>query len=580
MIKTLAVYAKAHLKYIIIAPILMIGDVLCEMLMPLLMSRIVDVGIANSDVGYTLRIGGLMVVLALMAITLGVLNMFCSTRASIGFGAQLRSALFKKIQEFSFANIDKFNVASLVTRTTNDVNALQGTVLMALRMMIRAPFMLIIALTLAFSINAKLSLILCIALPILACAIWFIISKAGKMFTQMQQKVDALNGSVQENLLAIRVVKAFVRQTQEKQKFKNANDSLMRATIRAASLGVLMQPVMALIMNSAVIAVLWFGGHMVGEGHMASGQLISFISYITQTLMSLMMFSMMFMNISRAKASGARVIEVLSETVDVDDSADALPIPAQDIAGSVEFKNVSFKYNADSDAFVLKDIAFNVKPGEIVAIVGATGSAKTTLINLIPRLYDVTQGAIYVGGKDVRDYQLHDLREAVGVVPQNNNLFTGSVRENMLWGDKNATEEQIMEAAKHARAHEFIMAMPQGYDTELSQGGVNVSGGQKQRLCIARALIKKPKILILDDSMSAVDTGTEIEIRKALRENYKNTTIILIAQRITSIADADKIIILDDGMIAGMGTHEQLLETSAIYQDIVHSQIGGEALAS
>ena len=594
MLKKLAVYIKQYKKHILMVPVFVFLDVLCELSMPLLMARIVDEGIPAGDVAFITRIGIFMVMLALGAIFFGVLNMKFSTKGAIGFAANLRSALFEKVQKFSFNNIDKFSTASLVTRLTNDVNNIQSTFIMALRLLTRAPMMLVIAFFLAYRINASLSIILAVAIPVLVIGVIAIINQAVKRFSIMQEKIDAINRTIQENLIGIRVVKSFVREDHENTKFSDANDDFTNSAIRANSLAILNMPVMMFVLNAATIAVIWMGGKMVSTGIMGTGELMSFISYIFQILISVMMISMMIIMIARAEASGKRIIEVLDTDIDIVDNPEfALSatlegntpalVPASDkqdypqvTAGKVEFRNVSFKYLlTGSGEDVLHNVNFVAQPGEIIGIVGGTASGKSTMVNLIPRLYDATEGAVLVDDVDVRDYRLPDLRERIGVVLQNNTLFSGTIRENIMWGNEQATEEEVITACKDAQAHDFIMSFPNGYDTVLGQGGVNVSGGQKQRLCIARAILKNPKILILDDSTSAVDMATEAKIREAFYQNLANTTIFIIAQRIGSVQDADKIIVLEDGGISGIGKHSELLKNNEIYREINSSQQEG-----
>lgn len=560
------------------------------------MSMIIDVGITTKDIQYIARIGLYMALLACMAICCGIANMKFTSVGSLGFGANLRNALFEKVQSFSFTNIDQFSTASLVTRLTNDVNNLQMTFMMSLRILLRAPMMLVIAFILAYSINAELSLVLAIAIPLLAVSIWLIINMAVKRFQIMQEKIDAINRTIQENLIGIRVVKSFVRSDFEATKFRTANDDLTASAIQAVNIVILNMPVMMLVMNCATLAIIWLGGHMVYFGSLGAGQLISFISYVLQIMMSIMMISMVIMMGARAKASAERIIEVFDTQVDITNKPEAIQVknpvsspaqlkptsPVQNIQqpfvtkGKVEFRNVSFKYSlSGSGENVLSDINFTVEPGEVVAIIGGTGTGKSTLVSLIPRLYDVTSGNLLVDGVDVRDYQLEVIRDGVGVVLQKNTLFSGTIRQNLLWGNENATQEELESACEDAQAHQFILSFPKGYDTELGQGGVNVSGGQKQRLCIARAMLKKPKILILDDSTSAVDSATEAKIRESFYKNLANTTVFIIAQRISSVRDADKIIILDDGKIVGTGTHQELIKNNAVYQEINSSQQEG-----
>jgi ATP-binding cassette subfamily B protein len=565
---------------VLIVPFIVLVDVLCELSMPLLMSKIVDTGIPTKDIGYISNIGLIMVGLALLAIAGGIANMWLTSTGSMGFGANLRNALFDKLQSFSFKNIDQFSTASLVTRLTNDVNNLQQTFMMSLRILLRAPMMLVVSFILAYSINPELSVVLAVAIPILIVLVYFVMRTAVGRFGAMQEKIDAINRVIQENLVGIRVVKSFVRSDFEIQKFQKANDDFMNSAIRAITVAILGMPVMMFVLNGATLAVIWLGGGMVMRGTLGTGQLISFISYIMQIMMSVMMISMVMIMGARAEASAKRVVEVLDTTVDIAEkpevaAADESAAPKV-TKGKVEFKDVSFKYNLnDPGGDILCNINFTANPGEVIGIVGSTGSGKTSLISLIPRLYDTTGGAVLVDGVDVRDYRLEDLREGIGVVLQKNVLFSGTIKDNLRWGNESATDDQIEEACRDAQIHDFIASLPAGYDTELGQGGVNVSGGQKQRLCIARAMLKKPKILILDDSTSAVDTATEARIREAFYKNLKDTTVFVIAQRISSVRAADRIIVLDEGEIAGQGTHKELLQQNDIYQEILASQREG-----
>lgn len=582
MIKKLSNYIGAYKRDVLLAPIFILLDVLCELSMPLLMSTIIDKGIPAKDIGYIAEIGLLMVLLACAAIGFGITLMKFTTRGSMGFGANLRDALFAKLQEFSFTNIDRFNTASLVTRLTNDVNNLQVTFMMVLRILLRAPMMLIIAFILAYSINARLSIILAVAAPLLVISVWLVIKTAFKLFGIVQQKVDALNGTVEENLIGIRVVKSFVREDFEKAKFKKANDELTSSAIRAVNIAIMNMPVMMLVMNGATLAIIWFGGQMVNAGAMGTGELISFLSYVVQILFSVMMISMVFLMSARAKASGERIVEVLETRVDIANKPELTGASPNSIAGpqvtrgKVEFRDMSFKYNVTGTGEnVLSHINFTVQPGEIIGLVGGTGTGKSTLVSLIPRLYDATEGAVLVDDVDVRDYQIESLRAGIGVVLQKNTLFSGTIRENLRWGNEHASDEEIIAACQDAQAHDFIMSFPKGYDTELGQGGVNVSGGQKQRLCIARAMLKKPRILILDDSTSAVDSSTEAKIRESFYKGNAGVTVFIIAQRISSIYDADRIIVLDDGKVVGFGSHQELEQTNTVYQEINASQQEG-----
>ena len=585
MVKKLSIYLGQYKKYAYLVPILVFFEVLCELSMPLLMAKIIDIGILNKDISYIARIGLYMILLALAAIGFGILNARITTVTSMGFGANLRNALFEKVQAFSFTNIDQFSTASLITRLTNDANVLQMTLMMALRLLLRAPLMLVIAFLLAVNINARLSIVLAIAIPLVATGIIVILRVAVPLYTIMQEKIDTINNRLQENLIGIRVVKSFVTEKHEINKFQISNDDLTNASIRASQVAILNMPLMMLVVNGATLAIIWVGGRMVYIGSLGVGELVSFLSYIMQILISVMLLSMVILMGARAKASGKRVVEVLDTQIDITNKPKLAQPPAADKEtslairlGKVEFRNVSFKYNPDSSECVLKDINLTVQPGQVVGIVGGTGTGKTSLVNLIPRLYEVTQGSVLVDDVDVREYKLDELRNDIGVVLQKNTLFTGTIRENLLWGNPDATQAEIETAAKNAQAHDFTMSFSNGYDTILGQGGVNVSGGQKQRLCIARAMLKRPKILILDDSTSAVDSGTEAKIRESFYKDFASTTIFIIAQRISSVRDADQIIILDDGKIAGIGNHAELLAENPIYQEINSSQQEGASI--
>lgn len=582
MIKKLWQYIGRYKWLVILAPVCVAIDVVCELFMPMLMGRIVDKGVPSLNLQYIIHIGILMIGLALVSMLFGSLTHLLAAVTSQGFGANLRQALFDRVQSFSFSNIDDFSTASLVTRLTNDVLQLQMTVLMAMRLLTRAPLMLICALIFAVLINPHLSIVMFVAIPVLVIGVTIVISKAEKLFTKVQNRIDAVNGSVEENLIGIRVVKAFVREDREKAKFRGSNDNLTDIAVRAGNLIVTIMPLMMLVLNGATLAIIWFGGHMVVARQMGTGELVSFISYVMQILMSVLMVSMILMMTARAKASAERILEVLETVPSIADRQPALPESAAAADdprvehGAIEFRHVDFRYaRGGKGENVLSDINLAIRPGEFVAIVGGTGSGKSTLVALIPRLYDVTGGAVLVDGIDVRDYRLATLRSAVGMVLQKNVLFSGTIRQNLLWGNENATQEQIERAARCAQAHDFIMSFPDGYDTDLGQGGVNVSGGQKQRLCIARALLKDPRILIMDDSTSAVDTATEAKIRASFRSDLRDTTILIIAQRISSVQEADKIVVLDDGRIVGVGTHAELLAGNQVYQAICASQMEG-----
>lgn len=570
MIKRILPFAKKYGIYALLSPIVIIGEVLAEIQIPKLMSHIVDVGIKNQDITYVLTVGGKMVLFALLSLACGALAARFAALGGIGFGSQLRRGLFHKLQDFSFKNLDRFRTASLVTRLTADVNNIQNAFMMLIRVAVRAPFMLVCATWMAYTINQSLVTIFLIAIPILAVALAIIACTAFPRFTAMLKKYDGLNSSVQENLISIRVVKAFVRSAYEKKKFKDANDGLRDSSIRAEKVLAFNGPFMQITIYSCIIAILWFGGNHIIDGTMETGALISFISYVTQILMSLMMISMIFVNLVMSRASFARIMEVLNEQPDLTDGKE------EKVAdGSIVFENVSFRYTQSAEENVLENINLTIHSGETIGIIGGTGSAKSTLVQLIPRLYDTTSGRVLVGGKDVKDYTIRALRDAVSMVLQKNVLFSGSIRDNLRWGDENATDEEIQAACRSAQADGFIQSFPDGYDTDLGQGGVNVSGGQKQRLCIARALLKHPKIIILDDSTSAVDTATDAKIREAFRRELKGTTTLIIAQRISSVQDADRILILNDGKVMDFDTHENLLKHSEIYREIYESQQKG-----
>ena len=573
MFSKLLKYLDQFKIYAILCPLAVIGEVLLEIRIPLLMSKIVDEGIANRDINYVLQTGGLMVVMALLSLFFGVLSSRFAATASMGLGSELRRALFYKVQDFSFSNIDKFSTASLVTRLTTDVSHAQGAFMMTIRILVRAPIMLVSATFMAYSINQTLVNVFLVAIPALGLALALIAMVALPRFNAMLKKYDAINASVQENLIAIRVVKAFVRSQYEKLKFKKTNDELMQATIRAEKIVICNLPFMQMTMYACIIAILWFGGHMIIAGSMLTGQLIGFISYVTQIMISLMLISMVFVTLILSRASVNRIFEVIDEQVDITDGQGNREQKIAD--GSIVFEDVSFRYNPKAENDTLQHINISIKSGETVGIIGGTGSAKTTLVQLIPRLYDATAGKVIVGGSAVQDYKLQELRNAVAMVLQKNMLFSGTIKENLKWGKTDATEEQIVAACKVAQAHDFIMSFPDGYATILGQGGVNVSGGQKQRLCIARALLKQPKILILDDSTSAVDTATEARLREGIRTFSKDITVIIIAQRITSVCDAEQIIVLDEGKVNAIGTHTELLQNNKIYQEVYCSQQKG-----
>ncbi len=585
MVKKLLSYVGEYKRWVLLAPVLMVIEVICEIILPRLMAAIIDVGIKYSDMDAILKNGGLMLLLAAIGMAAGILSARMATKGGQGFGANLRNAMFQKIQDFSFADIDRFSSASLITRTTNDVNQIQMTLTMATRMVVRVITMLAGALFMAFSINAELARVLLIAIPVLLLGVGVVMKLSNKLFGVMQGKIDNLNNTVQENLVAIRVVKAFVRAGYEKTKFKKANDELTQVGMAVAMRINLISPIMTIVLNLVTLSVLYLGGVQVMEGGMEYGDLSSFIGYISQILMSVMMVGMMFIMSSRAVACARRIVEVLDTVPDIQDKPDALPASRPEkeegpvlpeAKGEVEFRDVSFKYLASgSGDDVLEHVSFTAKPGQFVAIVGGTGTGKSSLVNLIPRFYDVTGGSVLLDGVDVRDYPIEELRSRIGMVLQNNVLFSGTIRENLLWGRPDATEEEMLQAAKDAQAYDFVMNLPDQFDTMLDQGGTNVSGGQKQRLCIARAMLRKPSVLILDDSTSAVDSATEAAIRESFAKNLAGTTVIIIAQRISSVRYADQILVLDDGTIVDRGTHDELMATSAVYQEIYNSQQEG-----
>ena len=566
---------KKYIAYTFLSPLTMLGEVAMETVIPYIMALIIDVGIANRDINYVLKTGLLMIGCAFLSLACGVAGGRLAAVASQGFSHNLRRNLFTKVQGFAFGNVDKFSTASLITRLTTDVTNTQNVYQMVIRMSARAPFMLIAGAVMACIINMKLAALFIIAIPVLVIAIWLIGSVAYPRFGIMLEKYDKMNNTVQENLIAIRAVKAFVRGRYEDEKFEKSADAVRAAQVRAEKMIVLLMPIMQITVYVSIIAVLWFGGNMIVAGSMKAGELISFLTYVTQILMSLMMLGMIFVMLVLSRASIHRICEVLDEKSDIESPADGLKTVAD---GSVDFEHVSFSYNKKAETSVLNDINIHIKSGQVAGIIGGTGSSKTTLVSLIPRLYDTLSGTVKVGGRDVRGYDLEPLRDSVAMVLQKNVLFSGTIRDNLKWGNRNATEEQIVAACRAADADSFISSFPKGYDTELGQGGVNVSGGQKQRLCIARALLKNPKILILDDSTSAVDTATETRIRAALKDAHPETTKIIIAQRISSVKDADIIFVLDDGKINGYGTHEELLAHNEIYREVYESQqTGGDA---
>lgn len=564
-------YIRPYLSAFIIGPCLMITEVLGEIILPKLMSLIINNGVANRDSGYIVGMGLAMIGIALLMAISGIGGAYFSAKASICFTSDLRKDLFAKVQQFSFKNIDDYSTGSLVTRLTNDVQQVQQVLMMGLRLALRAPGMFIGALIMAFLMNAELAVIILIVIPVLTVVIALILKTAYPRFTVMQTKIDKLNSGIQEALTNVRVIKSFVREDFEKDKFRKDNENLQKSSLDAMKIVIMTMPVMMLAMNFTTLAVVWYGGNIIIAGRMQVGDLTAFTTYIVQILMSLMMLSMVFLQSSRAMASVKRIGEVMDTEIDLTDEAAARK-DLKVTKGRVEFKDVGFSYHKDSGEQVLEHISFTAEPGQIIGIIGSTGSGKTSLVQLIPRLYDATCGEVLVDGVNVRDYSLRHLREGVGMVLQKNVLFSGTIEENLRWGNEEASMEEIRQIADAAQADGFVTSFPDGYETDMGQGGVNVSGGQKQRLCIARALLKKPKILILDDSTSAVDTATEAKIRECFRTTLKDTTKFIIAQRIGSVEEADQILVLDDGRIIGMGTHDELLRSCGAYQEIYYSQ--------
>lgn len=565
-------YIKPYLPYFIAGPFLMVVEILGEIMMPYLLALIINEGVGERKIPYIVTVGIVMIAVALFMLLGGVGGAFFAAKASVNFATDLRSDVFAKVQKFSFANIDGFSTGSLVTRLTNDITQMQNMVNMCMRMMLRAPGMMIGAIIMAFMMNARLAVIILIVMPLLLLAILLVIRLAFPKFETLQKKLDKLNSTIQEALTNVRVIKSFVRGDYEEARFAKANEDLKETSMGAFKIVIATMPIMTLAMNITTLLVVWFGGKQIMAGEMPVGDLTSFISYIVQVLMSLMFLAMIFLQSSRTIASSKRICEVLDTVVDLTDE-EALDKEKKVEQGRVEFCDVSFRYYKDSQEKVLDRISFSIEPGETVGIIGSTGCGKTTLVQMIPRLYDVDEGKVLVDGTDVRDYSLKNLREGVGMVLQKNVLFSGTIKENLQWGDEDATMEEIRAAAEFAQADSFVQSFPEGYDMELGQGGVNVSGGQKQRLCIARALLKKPKILILDDSTSAVDMATEAKIREAFATTLKDTTKIIIAQRITSVMEADKILVMDEGEIVGLGGHDALLAECETYQEIYASQM-------
>nr|WP_287626057.1 ABC transporter ATP-binding protein [Clostridium sp.] len=568
-------YILPYKSAFILGPLMMVTEVLGEILLPKFMSMIINHGVAQKDGGYILRMGLVMAITSFLMAAGGILGAYFAAKASISFTSDLRRDLFARVQQFSFKNIDTFSTGSLVTRLTNDIQQVQNLIMMGLRMMLRAPGMFLGALVMAFWMNAELAAVILVVIPLLTAAIVWILRTAYPRFTAMQKALDTLNSGIQEVLTNVRVVKSFVREDYEEKRFADTNRELKEAGLRALKIVIATMPVMMFAMNVTTLAVVWFGGNLIIGGRMAVGDLTAFTTYIVQILMSLMMLSMVFLQSSRAMASIRRIDEVLDEPIDLSDE-NASQKDRKVEKGRVEFKDVSFSYREGGEP-VLSHISLTAEPGETIGILGATGSGKTSLVQLIPRLYDVTEGSVRVDGIDVREYSLKNLRDGVGMVLQKNVLFSGTIEENLRWGDETATEEEVRRAAVYAQADSFVNSFAEGYKTEMGQGGVNVSGGQKQRLCIARALLKKPKILILDDSTSAVDTATEAAIRTAFREDLKDTTKFIIAQRLSSLEYADRILVLEDGRIIGEGTQEKLLASCEAYREIYETQYGKRA---
>ena len=576
MIKKLASYIKEYKKASILTPIFVVLEVVMEVIIPLLMSKIIDVGIPNNDIKYILEIGILLTVSAIMSLLFGMLSGRFAAKASSGFAKNLRQGMFYKIQEYSFENIDKFSTSSLITRLTTDVTNVQMAFMMIIRILVRGPVMLIASLFMAFSIDVRLSCVFLVAIPVLGVALFYIAIKAHPNFEKVFKKYDKLNSVVQENVGGIRVVKAYANEEHEEKKFDNVNNEVYNYFKKAEKIIAFNSPIMQFVVYFSVLIISWLGAKYIIGGTFQTGQLSSLITYAWQILMSLMMLSMVFVMIIMAQSSAERIVEVLDEEPAIKNKKNAIKTIKD---GSITFENVSFAYSDEKDPnkYALQDINLEIKSGETIGIIGGTGSSKSTLVQLIPRLYDATKGTVKVGGVNVKDYDMESLRDAVSMVLQKNVLFSGTISENLRWGDKNADDEELEKACELAQADSFIKEFPEKYDIKIDQGGTNVSGGQRQRLCIARALLKKPKILILDDSTSAVDTKTDSYIRKAFREEIPNTTKIIIAQRVTSVEDADRIIVLDEGKISGIGTSKELLKTNKIYQEVYNSQMkGGE----
>ena len=576
MLRKLARYTKGYGIYILLGVLCSVGESVLELELPQAMSEIVDVGIANGDRSYILLTGLKMFLMAIAALLCGVGAAALAAKASMGFGANLRQAEYEQVQRFSFANIEHFSTASLITRLTNDISSVQMTLFMGMRMCVRAPVMLVTALIKAMEISLDLSQVFLVVIPLLVIAVAIVIRYVGPFFTALQSATDDLNLVVQENLNAVRVVKSFVREDREKEKFRVSSDKLRDTAERAYGFVVMFMPVMVMLMGGTIVSLMWLGGHDVAEGSLLSGDLMAFFTYASEILMSLMMVSMVLMFLTRAIACGKRIVEVLDEQPQITDDGADKTLTVEN--GDIRFDHVYFKYHPTAEDWNLTDIDLHIESGMTVGILGGTGSAKTTLVSMIPRLYEVNEGGVYVGGRNVKDYTMEALRDGCAMVLQKNTLFSGTIRENLRWGRAEATDQEIEEACRMACADEFIEKMPDGYDTYIEQGGTNVSGGQKQRLCIARALLRHPKVLILDDSTSAVDTATDARIRAALKTALPDATKLIIAQRITSVMDADRIIVLDDGHVVGLGTHEQLMESCSIYREVYESQQEGVSI--
>lgn len=572
MLRRLLTFLTPYKTAVILAPLLMIVDVAGAVTQPYLMSKIVDVGIGTADLDYIIKIGLIMIGISLISIIVNVGNVYYSSSLGVGFSYEMRKELFKKIQGFSFSNIDKFSPGSLITRITNDVDILQRVIIMSFRLLIRAPLMLVFAIIMAISINREMALIIAVITPLLAISIYFILKTSVPYFKKMQKKLDWLNTVVQENVTNIRLVKSFVREDHEKEKFGVANDELKHISIRASHIVIMMIPVMQLIMGLSIVGIVWFGGNKIMEGSFLIGEFMSFISYIMQILISLMMLSMTIMTFSRASASYDRIVEVLDETPAIVDSPEAIKNDYRIERGKIEFKDVFFKYQPQAGKYVLRNINLNIEAGETIGIIGSTGSSKSTLVNLIPRLYDVSKGELLIDDRNIKEYTLENISLGVSMVLQNVELFSGTIKENIKWGNPDAGDREVIQAAMAAQAHDFIISFPKQYDTVLEQGAVNVSGGQKQRISIARALLKKAPILILDNSTSALDTVTESKIKQYFETEMKDTTLLIISQKISSIQQADKIIVMEDGVIEAMGTHDSLIETCSVYNEIFTSQ--------